>query len=119
MAKINLKASIISEDENITINTSGIRNKNKIIYKENNITVTLLILDNRIEMNRSCDEYKIDLIFDKNKDTISEYSLSLLKKFELETITKNIVISKDLIKIDYYLEGNKFKYILEMEDLWY
>ena len=120
MARINLKANIISDDGVLNINTSGIRSKNKIIYKENNVTVTILIFNNRIEMNRCCNEYEIYLIFDKNKDTISTYSLfGNSKKFNLETSTHKLKITKNLIEIVYNLEGNKFEYKMEVEDLWY
>ena len=62
MGKINLKASLISDEENLSIETTGIKTGNKIVYKENNITVTILIFDNKIEMNRTCNEYKINLM---------------------------------------------------------
>ena len=67
MGKINLKASLISSEENLNIETTGIKTDNKIIYKENNITVTILIFNNKIEMNRTCNEYKINLVFEKQK----------------------------------------------------
>ena len=118
MGKINLKANLNSEDENINIDVSGIKTKNKIIYKENNVTVTILILNNRIEMNRTCNEYKINLIFEKNKNTISTYQVfGLPKTFDLETKTKKLIIKENLIELEYELEGNNFKYSIEWEDL--
>jgi len=68
-------------------------------------------------MNRSCNEYKINLIFNKEKKTLSTYEFGTGKVFDLETITKRINIDNNIIEIDYNLEGNDFKYILEMEDL--
>ena len=118
MGKITLKANLISDEGNLNIEVSGIKTNNKIIYKENNITVTILILNNRIEMNRTCNEYKINLVFEKNKDTISNYQVfGMPKTFDLETKTKKLIISEDKIEIVYELEGNKFSYFLEMEDL--
>lgn len=118
MGKINLKAKLISEEENLNIEVSGIKTNNKIIYKENNITVTILILNNRIEMNRTCNEYKINLIFEKDKKTISTYQVfGMPKIFDLETNTKKLDISDNKIQLDYELERNKFSYVLEMEDL--
>ena len=118
MGKINLKSVIISDEENLTIETSGIKTKNKIIYKENDISVTILIFDNKIEMKRSCNDYEINLIFEKNKKTISTYQIfGGFKKFSLETITKSLKIDKSKIEINYELEGNAFTYTLEMEDL--
>ena len=121
MGKINLKASLISDEENLNIETSGIKTINKIVYKENNITVTILIFDNKIEMNRTCNEYKINLIFEKGKKTMSKYNVfGMPKEFLLETKTKKLDINDKFIKIDYNLEGNDFSYELILEDeIWY
>ena len=106
-----------SEEENLNIETTGIKTKNKIVYKENNITVTILIFDNKIEMNRTCNEYKINLIFEKEKNTMSKYNVfGMPKEFLLETKTKKLEITNTLIKIDYNLEGNNFSYELVLEE---
>jgi len=116
MGKINLKASLVSDEENLNIETSGIKKENKIVYKENNITVTILIFNNKIEMNRTCNEYKINLVFEKNKKTISKYNVfGMPKEFLLETETNKLEITDNEIIINYNLEGNKFSYHLEVE----
>ncbi len=118
MGKINLKANLVSPDEILNIDTSGIKTSNKIVYKENNITVTILIQNNRIEMNRTCNEYKINLVFEKNKKTISSYQVfGMPKTFDLETKTKKLIIKESLIELEYELEGNDFKYLIEWEAL--
>ena len=118
MGKINLKARLVSDEENLNIITTGIKTNNKIVYKENNVIVTILILNNKIEMNRTCNEYKINLIFEKDKKTISKYNVfGMPKEFLLETKTKKLEILDNQIKIDYNLEGNDFSYHLEVEDL--
>lgn len=118
MGKINLSMKLISDEENLNIGVFGIKNNNKIIYKENDITVTILIFNNRIEMNRTCNEYKINLVFEKDKKTISTYQVfGMPKTFDLETKTKKYKLEDNKINIDYELEGNKFKYLLEWEDL--
>ena len=118
MGKINLKAKLISEEENLTVEVSGIKTGNKIVYKENDITVTILIFDNKIEMNRTCNEYKINFVFEKNKKTESKYNVfGMPKEFLLETNTKKLIIEKNKIELKYNLEGNDFEYLLEMEDL--
>ena len=69
-------------------------------------------------MKRECNEYKINIIFEKNKKTISTYQVfGGSKIFDLETITKKLKIEDNKIEINYELEGNAFKYVLEMEDL--
>ena len=116
MRKINLKAKLISDEENLNIETSGIKTSNKIIYKENNITVTILIQDNKIEMNRTCNEYKINFVFEKNKKTISKYNVfGMPKEFLLETKTNKLIIKENEIDLNYNLEGNNFKYSLIWE----
>ena len=118
MGKISLKAKLVSDEEKINIETSGIRNQNKIVYKEKDLTVTILTFDNKIEMTRVCNDYKINLNFDKKKKTISNYQIfGGNKVFELETYTKKLNINNNKIEIEYVLEGNNFKYTLEMEDL--
>ena len=118
MGKINLKASLISKEENLNIETSGIKTNNKIVYKENNITVTILIFNNKIEMNRTCNEYKINLVFEKDCVTMSKYNVfGMPKEFMLETKTKHLEITDNLIKIDYNLEGNDFDYKLILEEI--
>ena len=118
IGKINLKANLVSPDEILNIDTSGIKTSNKVVYKENNITVTILIENNKIEMNRTCNEYKINFVFEKNKKTISKYNVfGMPKEFLLETKTKKLNIKDNKIELEYELEGNNFKYSLEMEDL--
>lgn len=118
MGKINLKANLVSPDEILNIDISGIKTSNKIVYKENTITVTILIQNNRIEMNRTCNEYKINLVFENNKKTISNYQVfGMPKTFDLETKTKKLIIKENLIELEYELEGNNFKYSIEWEDL--
>jgi len=118
MGKINLKANLISDEESLSIETTGIKTGNKIVYKENNITVTILIFDNKIEMNRTCNEYKINLIFQKGKDTTSKYNVfGMPKEFLLETKTKKLEINDISLKINYNLEGNDFSYKLVWEEI--
>lgn len=106
---------MLKGEENLDFITDGIKKNNKITYKENNILVSVNILKNKIKMNRKCSEYEINLLFDKNKDTISTYSVfGGLKKFDLNTKTKNLIITEDKIIIEYNLEGNDFKFTLEV-----
>lgn len=117
MGKVNLKANLVSPDEILNIDTSGIKTGKKIVYKENNITVTILIENNKIEMNRTCNEYKINFVFEKNKKTISKYNVfGMPKEFLLETKTKKLNIKDNKIELEYELEGNNFNYLIEWED---
>lgn len=117
MSKINLRLKLKSEEENLDLNIKGIKNNNKVIYKENNVNVTLIINKNTIEMNRSCNEYNINLVFEKDKTTMSTYKVfGASKEFLLETKTNKLQISNKKITIDYDLEGNIFNFSLDMEE---
>ena len=113
MSKIDLKVKLISTENNLEIETTGIATPNKIVYKENDISVTLILFDNKIDMKRVCNEYEINLKFNLDSKSMSTYKLfGCSKEFELETTTKKLKIEKNKIIIDYELEGNNFSYTL-------
>lgn len=111
-----IKLHIILEGEsNLDFITNGIKKNNKITYKENDILVNISTFKNKIKINRSCKEYEINLILESNKNTISTYSVfGGSKKFDLNTKTKNLIITDKKIVSEYNLEGNDFKFILEV-----
>lgn len=112
--KINLQAHLLSEEENLNIETVGIKTKDRVVYKENDITVTIRIFKSKIEMNRVCKDYEINLIFEKNKKTMSTYKLfGTSKEFLFETKTSELKIEENKITINYELEGNKFNFYIE------
>ena len=118
MAKIKLKANLISNDEKLSISTTALKTNNKIIYKENDKQVTILIKKSRVEIVRVSLDYQINLIFEEGRNTISTYKfIGGNKYFNLNTITKKLKVSDNKIEIEYELENNKFSYVVEMEDL--
>ena len=118
MGKIRFKAKMDSNDEKYIVEGKSIYNDNRIIYQEKNLQVTILLLNNKIEMTRSCNDYKINLIFEKDCITESTYQIfGGAKQFSLETKTQKLIISDKKIIIDYILEDNEFSYVLEMEKI--
>lgn len=115
MSKIKLNAILNSNFENLDIKTVGIKSNNKIVYKENDITVTILIYKNKIEINRLNNEYSLNLVFEENKNTKSIYKLfNISKNFILDTKCTKLVIDEKIINIEYIIEDNKFMYILKI-----
>ena len=115
MGKVRLREVFKSNEDNIDLDITGIINKNKIIYKENDIKVTIVVFSNKILMNRLHDNYEIDFIFEKGKRTNAIYKLTEYnKEFKLDIITTKLVISEKEISIIYNLEGNTFSYILKI-----
>ena len=119
--KIKVKGYLRDIDEGtITdIDTFGIKNKNKITYNEETVTNTILQEDNKLILIRENNEFKNILIFDLNKETISEY---LLKEndltIELNIKTNLVEIEDNYIKVRYLVidSDNEYEYSIEMSD---
>ena len=113
MLKLHIK---LLGDDNLDIIVNGIKKDNEYRYMENNISVTVKIDNNKLYIDRICNEYTINLVFDKNNKTKSTYNVfGGTKNFILDTITNKLKISDNKIDLEYVLEGNKFKYLLEVE----
>ncbi len=111
--KLNLHIKL-DGNENLDLNVIGIKKDNVYKYKENNINVVLTINSDNICMNRTCSDYDIKLIFNKNDTTLSSYTIFGGKKeFFLNTKTTKLNVLKKKVEIEYILEGNSFKYRLE------
>lgn len=119
--KIKVKGYLRDIDEGTitNIDTFGIKNKNKITYNEETVTNTILQEDNKLILIRENNEFKNILIFDLNKETISEY---LLKEndltIELNIKTNLVEIEDDYIKVRYLVidSDNEYEYSIEMSD---
>ena len=119
--KIRIKGFLKDIDEGTitNIDTFGIKNKNKITYKEETVTNTILQEEDKLILIRENDEFKNILIFDINKETISEY---LLKEndltIELNIKTNLVEIDDNYIKVRYLVidSDNEYEYNIEMSD---
>lgn len=82
----------------------GIKNNDKIIYKENDINVTIFIKDNKIEMKRENNEYIISMNFDDSNDAVGSYFLKEYQKsMNLKIITKTLHYDNNCIELEYLL----------------
>ena len=106
---------LLTGEDNIDITTNGIKTKNTYKYKEKDILVNVKVEKDILYINRKCNDYEINLVFKENNNTISTYTVfGGLKKFNLETKTNKLKISKDRIELEYVIEDSKFKYLLEV-----
>ena len=119
--KIKVKGYLKDIDEGIitNIDTFGRKNKNKITYNEETVTNTILQENNKLILIRENNDFKNILIFDLNKETISEY---LLKEndltIELNIKTNLVEIEDNYIKVRYLVidSDNEYEYNIEMSD---
>lgn len=83
----------------------GIKLKNKISYKENEIMVTIFVYDNRIIMKRVAKNYEINLQFVENTNTTSKYFLNNGNLWlPLDTFTDTILVDDSNIRVKYILK---------------
>lgn len=112
MVKLHIK---LIGDDNLDIIVNGIKNKNTYKYMENNIKVFVKTDNDRLYIDRICNEYTINLVFDKKKEIESTYTVfGGTKKFILNTKTNKLKINDNKIELEYKVEENKFKYLLEV-----
>lgn len=118
MAKINCSINLMEDDKVIIDNKQviGIKSYNKITFKDDNITVTILIEDNKIIMKRISNEYQLILEFEDKKDTHGKYFLNNYNLWlPLDIFTDKIVVSENNIEINYYLDKTNFNFKIKFE----
>lgn len=91
--------------------TIGIKNKNKLIFKEDNISFSVIINDNEIILNRENNEYKLNITLNDNSECIYEligHSIMNLnvKKNKLQIEENKIVATYKLNDEIFNLEIN-------------
>ena len=110
------KISLITNKEKLTYEVNIEIKNDKINYKENNAELTNVLYDktSRILIR---DNKEIYMEYDFNMNKASIYIKDLKKEINLELRTKNIVESDKLIDIEYLLDNEVYRYIIDME--WY
>lgn len=106
MSKINGCINLQKDGEIIYSNfpIKGIKTNDKIVYKENDINVTILLDNNKIEMKRITGDYIIELMFLDGKATSGNYHLIEYKNsinLNIETLSSSNQDNK--IILDYNL----------------
>ncbi len=106
MSKINIISNLKNIEDNSVnvINTDGELNLNKIIYKDENTLVTIFIKDNTIEIERDNLEYKLNMIFNKDKSYYTIYLKENNLNFSLDIELKKLTIQKNKIEINYKID---------------
>ena len=116
--KIKIKSTLQNITENTidVIETTAIKNKNKITFIDNNTSYRLLIDDNKVTIIRESNEFNHNLTFINGTNTISNY---LIKEYNstipIEVKTTNLFIQDNIIEITYEVIDNKNKYLYKIE----
>lgn len=124
MSKIIVNHEVISsEDKSLLNEIKALKKDDEITYFDNDVKVSLKVLNNRILLTRENDEFKINLEFEENKNLVTDYVIKDLGlKVKLETKTKKVVIKDESIYVSYdlFMNGSfsdSFTYKLEWRGL--
>ena len=107
MEKIKIYSLLSNSDnENTTIEALADfdREKNIIKYKEEDLQVTIQILDNKVLIERKNEEYDLNLFFSQNEKVTCKYQVDFIGlNLEIEIYTKILEIEENRIYINYEL----------------
>ncbi len=120
LAKIKLNAKVINQSEKNTFSYhgDGLLLKNKIVYYENDICVTLAKQENIVKLVRKHKEYELEMTFRKGyKTEVVHNSLKESLKTYLQVETNVLEWENDRVRIDYrlYPTNELFSYQLKFE----
>lgn len=107
MKKIKIYSLLSNSDnENTTIEALADfdKEKNIIKYKEEDLQVTIQILDKKVIIERKNEEYDLNLIFSQNERVTCKYQVDFIGlNLEIDVYTKILEIEENRIYINYEL----------------
>ena len=107
MKKIKIYSLLSNSDnENTTIEALADfdKEKNVIRYKEEDLQVTIQILDKKVIIERKNEEYDLNLIFSQNERVTCKYQVDFIGlNLEIDVYTKILEIEENRIYINYEL----------------
>lgn len=119
--KIKLKGYLknINEKKTEIIDTTAIKKNNIISYKIDNILHKITILNNKIVLTRSNEQFSHQLSFEPTKEYITEYYIKELNtSINIKIKTNNLIIENNRIIINYRIidSEEEYLYLIEMSD---
>ena len=104
MSRILIKTLLHNKKENKFYSNEVIGIKtDKIKFITEQVMNILSINENIVTLKRKCDEYEIEMIFDKDNISEGKYFVKTLGYFNLKVKTKELIIRDDSIEIDYIM----------------
>lgn len=107
MKKIKIYSLLSNSDnENTTIEALADfdKEKNVIRYKEEDLQVTIQILDKKVIIERKNEEYDLNLVFSQNEKITCKYQVDFIGlNLEIDVYTKILEIEENRIYINYEL----------------
>lgn len=119
MSKVNIitKLENVNEKKFFSTDCMGLKIDNKIKFFDNNISITITINDNEIEIDRKCDEYEIVIVASLLETKKGIYKIKGLGNLDLDVKTKKLEINENGFEVNYLMildsdNPQEFKYTL-------
>lgn len=119
MSKIKIKTTLCVtgiDNDKIILETEGIKNDNKIIFKEDETLVTLTLEQDVLRLQRKNKDYIIDMRFNL-EESYCCYDLKNIGKLNLELVTEKLSINDDKVILSYNMNDNSYNYLVNYEVL--
>lgn len=105
-----------SENNTFSYRGDGLLLKNKIVYYEHDICVTLMKQENIVKLIRKHKEYRLEMTFQKGYKTEVIYnSFKECLKTYLQVETNVLEWENDRVRIDYRLDPSNELYSYQMK----
>ena len=110
MKQVKINA-VLSNSDNETVNIESLatynEKENKIIYTEEDLTVAITILKNKVIIERMNEDYDLRLEFTKDEVNKCKYNVKTIGlDMEIDVYTKNLEIEDNRLYIEYELYNN-------------
>ncbi len=118
MAKVSCLINLKEDDKTVIDNKRvvGIKIDNKITFKDDNITVTIIVDNNKIIMKRISKDYELNFEFQERINTTGKYFLNNDNLWlPIEVFTDKILVSEKSIEVDYYIDKINFDFKISFE----
>ena len=109
------KIKVNFKHNNDEFNCYGVKNKEKIIFKENNNNLVIEIKENEILIEKTNKESIMNMIFKENVITNCTYNVIGLGKVFLNIKTNKLIIKNNKIYIEYEIIESNDLHIYELE----
>ena len=113
--KINGYLRNNTENNLISFNEKGIKNKDRITFNNSNIKYSIKCDNNEIILIRDGDDFVNTFVFNKKNSNSNYFLKENGYDMDMEVITSNIEISDELIYIEYEIISTSCKYEFKIE----
>lgn len=116
--KVKIKGFLLnkSDQTKILFDTFGINSKNQITYQKDGIKYKLTLSNEKVILTRESSEFNHGMVFSLNQTTKTSYYLKELNSsIDVSLLTTNLVLTDNLITIQYTIIDTNTEYLFKIE----